>query len=159
MGEEPQTVLVLGGGAREHALVEKLTESSIISRIYVSPVILGCNLHGTKVECVSLPEFSDISNFCKEKEIKTVVVGPEQPLVDGVVDYLAEHDIKCFGPNKHASQIEGSKAFSKKFMKKHGIPTANFASFDNYEDCALYLQSLHDKYVKEENEKKIYMRN
>lgn len=117
-------ILVLGSGAREHVIVEKLLTSFKCKNIYISPGNSMC-----KAIDVYLPNKFDILNFSKDKDIYMVIVGPEKYLVEGISDFLNSHNIRCFGPSMAASQIEGSKKFSKLFMNENNIPTAKFRCF------------------------------
>ena len=120
-------VLLLGSGGREHALAIAINKSKSLDKLYCAP-----GNTGTEKLCmnVSLDIYSDeLYDFCEKKQISLVVIGPEQPLVDGISDKLREKGIKVFGPNKNAAMIEGDKSFSKALMKKYGIPTARFEVF------------------------------
>ena len=101
----------------------------------------GTSSGNAKVSNVKLSGFDEITSFCREQSIDLVVVGPEQPLVDGISDHLAKQGIPCFGPSARASQLEGSKAFSKAFMARHEIPTAAYAVFDDLSQALAYVQS------------------
>ena len=107
---------VLGSGGREHSICDTLIKSEKIDKLYCLPGNAGTAKIATNVN-LDLDNFEKIKNFVLEKKIDLVVVGPEKPLVDGIVDYLEKFQIKVFGPNKLASQLEGSKIFTKKFVK------------------------------------------
>jgi len=130
---------VLGSGGREHAICYKLKQSSKIKKLFCIP-----GNAGTKKIAQNIKE--DISNFeklyqvIKDNKIDLVIVGPEQPLVDGIVDYLDKKKVRVFGPSKYASQLEGSKAFMKNLCKKYNIPTANFGIFDNFDDASKFIK-------------------
>ena len=130
---------VLGSGGREHAICYKLKQSSKIKKLFCIP-----GNAGTLKIAQNIP--LDISNFDKlyqvirKNKIDLVLVGPEQPLVNGIVDYLDKKKIKVFGPDKYASQLEGSKAFMKNLCKKYNIPTANFGIFDNFNDASEFIK-------------------
>ena len=130
---------VIGSGGREHAICYKLKKSSKIKKLLCIPGNAGTQKIAENIK-------EDISNFAalyqviKKKNIDIVIVGPEQPLVDGLVDYLIEKKVRVFGPNKFASQLEGSKAFMKKLCKKNNIPTANFGVFDNFDDASIFIK-------------------
>ena len=130
---------VIGSGGREHAICYKLKQSSKINRLFCIP-----GNAGTKKIAENINE--DISNFkalykiIKKQNIDLVVIGPEQPLVDGLVDYLTERKIKVFGPSRFASQLEGSKGFMKNLCKKHNIPTANFGIFSNFLEASSFIR-------------------
>lgn len=134
-------VLVLGGGGREHTLVWKLKQSPEVKKIYCIPGNAGI---AQDAECLDLPltDFTAIEQFLREKEIGFTVVGPEQPLVAGIADFLQAKGHAVFGPNQSAARLEGSKIFAKRFMEKHGIPTAHFAAFEDYSRALDYLHSL-----------------
>ena len=131
-------VVILGSGGREHALCHSLENSDKISQIYCIPGNAGTDLLAKNV-LIKLDDFEKIKKFIKKNRVDFVIVGPEQPLVDGIVDYLEKHKIKVFGPNKIASQLEGSKIFTKKLCKKYNIPTANFGVFKNTKDAIIFL--------------------
>ena len=137
-------VLIIGSGGREHALAWKSSQDENVSEVFVSPGNAGTALESkTSNINLDLDNFESIKNFCKEQDIKLVIIGPEQPLVQGLSDYLSNHDINSFGPSKGAAQLEGSKTFSKDFFTKYGIPTASYASFDNFKDAHNYLRKIN----------------
>lgn len=125
-------ILVVGGGGREHAICWKLNNESNVEKIYCAPGNAGIS---NIAQCVNL-EDSDIDglvSFAKENEIDLTIVGPEIPLVAGIVDVFAKENLKIFGPNKKCAQLEGSKAFSKEFMIRHNIPTAKYKEYIDLE--------------------------
>ena len=130
---------VIGSGGREHAICYKLKQSPKIKKLICIPGNAGTQKIAKNIK-------QDISNFealyqiIKKQKIDMVVVGPEQPLVDGLVDYLNEKKVRVFGPDKFAAQLEGSKAFMKYLCKKNNIPTANFGIFDNYDDAYSFIK-------------------
>jgi phosphoribosylamine--glycine ligase len=138
-------ILLLGSGGREHALAWKLTQSSHCSALFIAPGNAGTAQCGTNVD-LSLLDFESIGKFCTREGIGMVVVGPEEPLVKGIVDFFSGDPglraIPVIGPSAEGAQLEGSKAFSKKFMERHGIPTAVYREFNssNYADGIAYLQ-------------------
>ena len=134
-------VLVIGSGGREHAICTKLKESKLVSKIYCAPGNAGIANVATLVDSKPM-DFLSIVDFSKREEIDLVVVAPDNPLAGGLVDILNANDIKAFGPTKRAAEIEGSKAFSKSFMKKYGIPTADYAVFNKYEAAKDYLDKV-----------------
>ncbi len=136
-------LLVLGGGGREHALVWKISQSPLCERIYCIPGNAGI---AEVAECpqISLNDFEAISDFIEKNNIYLTVVGPEQPLVEGIVDFLELRGQKVFGPCKMAAQMEGSKIFAKNLMKKYGIPTAHFGAFTDFEEASKYLDTLEE---------------
>ncbi|MGX6971122.1 phosphoribosylamine--glycine ligase [Vagococcus bubulae] len=129
-------LLVIGSGGREHAISKKLLQSPLVERVYCLPGNAGMELDNIQLVKGSETDKQFIIEFCQKKQIDWVFVGPEVPLIDGLVDYLESKGIKVFGPKKHAAIIEGSKDFSKQLMVKYEIPTANYQTFTNRE-CAL----------------------
>ena len=127
-------ILVIGGGGREHALVWKLAQSKRVTRLYCAPGNAGI---AQQAECVPIPALDgeNLAAFAVEKKIDFTVVGPEAPLCAGMVDRFQARGLRVFGPNRRAAQLEGSKVFSKELMRKHGVPTAHAAIFDNAEDA------------------------
>ena len=133
-------VMVVGGGGREHAIIKKLKENQTIDTLYAVP---GNGGIARDAECVDIAatDLGRIVAFAKEKQIDYAVVAPDDPLVMGLVDELNAIGIRCFGPDKKAAIIEGSKVFSKDLMKKYGIPTAEYETFDNAEAALKYLET------------------
>ncbi|CAG4955900.1 unnamed protein product [Colias eurytheme] len=125
-----KNVLVIGSGGREHALCWKLADSPLVKQIFCAPGSVGISSI-IKVESVDLniKDYPALAEWCKQKDIDLVVVGPEDPLADGIVDALSTYGIKCFGPTKAGAKIEANKDWSKKFMTKYQIPTARYQSF------------------------------
>jgi phosphoribosylamine--glycine ligase len=123
-------VLILGNGGREHALAWKTAQSARVSQIYVAPGNAGTALE-PKVRNVDIAadDIAKLIAFAKQESIELTIVGPEGPLVNGVVDAFQAAGLRCFGPRKSAAQVEGSKAFTKDFLKRHQIPTAAYANF------------------------------
>lgn len=144
-------VLMVGNGGREHALAWKLVQSPLVSELYVCPGNGGTATlpKTTSLSKISASAFGDLSKFAEEKQINLLIPGPEQPLVDGIVDHFQKHspNIKCFGPTQKAAEMEGSKAFSKDFMKRWNIPTARYATFSNYDKAKEYLDSINFRVV------------
>ncbi|MEK5061148.1 phosphoribosylamine--glycine ligase [Paenibacillus sp. FSL H7-0326] len=133
-------ILVIGGGGREHAIVWALSKSEKAGKIYCAPGNAGI---GQIAECVpiAVSEFEQLTAFALEKEIGLVVVGPDDPLADGIVDAFEAKDIPVFGPRKNAAEIEGSKTFMKDLLRKYSIPTAAYEKFGDYEQALAYLRS------------------
>ncbi|MBO4901974.1 MAG: phosphoribosylamine--glycine ligase [Lachnospiraceae bacterium] len=133
-------VLVVGSGGREHAIVYKVAQSKRVDKIYCAPGNAGI---AGLAECVPVPvmEFEKIADLAEEKKVDLVIVGPDDPLVGGLVDVLKARGLRTFGPDKKAAILEGSKAFSKDLMKKYNIPTAAYENFDNAEDALAYLET------------------
>ena len=116
---------IIGSGGREHAICTKIRESSKISKIFCIPGNAGTNDIAENID-IEIDDFKSIKNFCLKSKIELLIIGPEQPLVDGIVDYFLDTNIKVFGPSKLASKLEGSKIFTKEICQKYNIPTANF---------------------------------
>ena len=133
-------ILVVGSGGREHAIIKKLKENKTVERIYALP---GNGGIARDAQCVNISatDINAIVEFALENKIDYAVVAPDDPLVLGCVDALNEKGIPCFGPNKAAAIIEGSKVFSKNLMKKYGIPTAAYEVFDSAEKALEYLET------------------
>ena len=131
---------IIGSGGREHAICEALKKSSKISKIYCIPGNAGTNFIAENVD-LNISDFEKIRNFVIKNKIEIVIVGPEKPLVDGIGDFLKKNSIKVFGPNKIASQLEGSKIFTKKLCEKYKIPTAKFGIFSNTKEALSFLQN------------------
>ena len=121
-------VLLLGSGGREHALAMALAKSPLLETLFVAPGNPGMASLGQAV-VLDLADHSAIASFCKAMSIDLVVVGPEAPLVAGIINHLTAAGIKAFGPSKAAARLEGSKAFAKDFCRRHAIPTAAYACF------------------------------
>ena len=130
---------VIGSGGREHAICYKLKQSSKIKKLICIPGNAGTKKVAKNIK-KDISDFDSLYSVIKEQNIDLVIIGPEQPLVDGLVDYLKEKKIKVFGPNKFASQLEGSKAFMKNLCKKNNIPTANFGIFNNFKDASNFIK-------------------
>lgn len=133
-------VMVVGGGGREHAIIKKIKKSPKVDEIYALPGNGGIAADATCVD-IGAKDLENIVNFAKENKIEFAIVAPDDPLVLGLVDLLQAEGIPCFGPNKDAAIIEGSKAFSKDLMKKYGIPTAEYATFTDMEEALCYLDT------------------
>ena len=133
-------IAILGSGGREHALAVQISKSKKLDKIYCIPGNAGTDSIGKNVN-LELNNFDEIYRFLKKEKIDLVIVGPEKPLVDGIVDYLNEKNIKVFGPNQKVAQLEGSKIFTKKICEKYNIPTANFGIFKDKEETFKFLQN------------------
>ena len=131
---------VLGSGGREHAICNSLKNSNEIKEIFCIPGNAGTEKIAKNIN-IDINDFEKIKHFINDNQIDIVIVGPEQPLVDGIVDFLENSNIKVFGPNQVASQLEGSKIFTKKLCKKYNIPTADFGIFSKKEDANNFLKS------------------
>lgn len=145
-------LLLLGSGGRESALAWKISQSPIITELYIAPGNPGTSAYGTNIP-IAVTDFEAIKSFCIENKVSMVVVGPEDPLVRGIYDYLKKYKetehITVIGPSQKGSQLEGSKEFAKQFMQRHNIPTAKYKSIDinNIEDGYLFLEELKSPYV------------
>ena len=133
-------ILVIGGGGREHALAWKLAQSPKVQCVYVAPGNGGTALDGRLIN-LNLSSPGELSRFAATEKIAITVVGPEAPLAAGVVDEFRAKGLRIFGPTKAAAQLESSKAFSKAFMARHGIPTAEFETFTDVAAAHAYLDS------------------
>ena len=142
---------VIGSGGREHAICELLKRSKKVNKIYCFPGNAGTSKIADNVN-IDTNNFEIFKDYILKNKIELVVVGPEKPLVDGLVDYLQKFEIKVFGPNKLASQLEGSKIFTKKICEKYNIPSAKFGVFHNIDDANNFLKkSSHPIVIKADN--------
>ncbi|MCU0382090.1 MAG: phosphoribosylamine--glycine ligase [Chitinophagaceae bacterium] len=138
-------ILLLGSGGREHAFAWRISQSPLCTRLFIAPGNAGTMACGTNVSLDPV-DFASVKSFCLSEEIGMVVVGPEEPLVRGIYDFFKSDpqlwEIPVIGPSREAAQLEGSKAFAKAFMTRHGIPTASYREFDNnnYTEGVDYLQ-------------------
>ena len=130
---------IIGSGGREHSICLSLNKSKKVKKIFCFPGNAGTENIATNIK-INLNNFDELKNFIFKEKIKMIVVGPEKPLVDGIVDFLEKNNIKVFGPNKIASQLEGSKIFTKKLCEKYKIPTAKFGIFENFKEANNYLE-------------------
>ena len=135
-------VAVIGSGGREHAICAALNNSKNVNKIYCIPGNAGTNLIAENIE-IEIDNFEKIKNFILANKIDLTIIGPEKPLVDGIVDYLENYNIKTFGPNKIASQLEGSKIFTKKLCEKYKIPTAKFGIFKSPKEVEKFLTNCN----------------
>lgn len=136
-------VLVIGSGGREHAICGKLKESPLVDKLYCAPGNAGI-AEIAEIVPIKAMELDKITAYAKENAIDLVFVAPDDPLAAGLVDMLEAEGVKAFGPRKNAAIIEGSKAFSKEFMKRHGIPTAGYATFGEYAGAREYIEKAED---------------
>lgn len=134
-------VLIIGSGGREHAIAWKVAQSPRLKKLYIAPGNAGTESCGENVP-MDINDHAVVIRFCKEQQIDLVMVGPEVPLANGLVDSLSDEGIRCFGPKQAAAQIEASKVFAKDFMTRHQIPTARYATFTQQEDAIRYLESV-----------------
>ena len=129
---------IIGSGGREHAICHSLSTSKRVEQIYCFPGNAGTAIIAKNIS-LNLENFNDLKEFIILNKIDLIIVGPEKPLVDGIVDFLETYNIKVFGPNKLASQLEGSKIFTKNLCAKHNIPTAKFGIFKNINDARQFI--------------------
>lgn len=139
-------VLLLGSGGREHALAWKIKQSKMISYLYCIPGNGGISQIAEIEPSIRPNEFEKIYNFIKQNKIDLVVVGPEQPSVEGIKDFLSKYGVSVFSPTKLQAQLEGSKIFAKNFMKKYNIPTADFVTSSEYKEAKQLLKDMFNKY-------------
>lgn len=139
-------ILIIGSGGREHTLAWKLKQSKLCNSLFIAPGNAGTALEGKNLD-IKITDFDGLKKAAIENKIELIIVGPEEPLVRGIVDYFksfkeTEH-INVIGPSKNASQLEGSKAFAKSFMQRHQVPTAAYREFtaDNYEEGVAYIKA------------------
>ena len=135
-------ILIIGNGGREHALAWKCAQSKDVMKVFVSPGNAGTELE-EKVKNINIEvvNFKALSEFAKKEKIDLTIVGPETPLVNGIVDHFNTCGLSCFGPSAAASQLEGSKVFTKNFLKRHKIPTAGFRSFSDVDPAIAYIRN------------------
>tara|TARA_Y100001970_G_C14256763_1_gene876092 strand:+ start:5152 stop:6414 length:1263 start_codon:yes stop_codon:yes gene_type:complete len=142
---------IIGSGGREHAICESLKKSGKIDQIFCFPGNAGTDDIATNIK-INLDNFDNLKKFILQNQIDLIIIGPEKPLVDGLVDYLEKYKIKVFGPNKLASQLEGSKIFTKQICERYNIPTAKFGIFHNKDSTKKYLnKSNYPIVVKADN--------
>ena len=133
---------IIGSGGREHAICLALNKSNKIKQLYCFPGNAGTSEIAKNIT-IDIDSFNELKNFIVSNKIDLIIVGPEKPLVNGIVDFLEKHNIKVFGPNKSASQLEGSKIFTKNLCEKYQIPNANFGIFKNTNDAMLFSDSAN----------------
>lgn len=132
-------ILVIGSGGREHALAWRLAQSPRVEKVYVAPGNAGTA--GTpNLENLAITDLNELADFAASNDIAFTVVGPEAPLAKGVVNIFRDRGLKIFGPTKEAAQLESSKDFAKAFMKRHGIPTAEYETFTDAEAAHAYVR-------------------
>jgi len=136
-------VLIVGGGGREHAMAWKTAQSARVDQVFVAPGNAGTSAErGVQNVDIGAEEIDALVAFAVDNRIDLTVVGPEAPLVGGIVDEFRERGLRCFGPSREAAQLEGSKKFSKDFMARHDIPTAAYRSFDSVPDAERYINEV-----------------
>ena len=131
---------IIGSGGREHAICDSLNKSSKVEEIYCFPGNAGTATIAKNIT-IDIENFADLKDFIFLKKIDLIIIGPEKPLVDGIVDFLEKNKIKVFGPNQLAAQLEGSKIFTKNLCKKYNIPTAKFGVFSNKENSIAFIEN------------------
>jgi len=135
-------ILIIGSGGREHALAWKAAQSTDVETVFVAPGNAGT---ATDNKCrnvaIDTMDFESLTTFAKENHVGLTIVGPEAPLVEGIVDYFAAQGLRCFGPSKGAAQLEGSKAFTKDFLARHHIPSAAYETFTEIEPALTYIKT------------------
>ena len=136
-------ILIIGSGGREHALAWKVAQSEKVSKVFVAPGNAG-TAHEPKLENVAIgvAEIPTLIEFAKKEHIHLTIVGPEVPLVAGIVDAFQDAGLRCFGPSKKAAQLEGSKSFTKHFLLRHNIPTASYGVFTKVSEAVIYLRQV-----------------
>ncbi len=134
-------VLIIGNGGREHALAWKVAQSAQVETVFVAPGNAGTALD-SNIEnvAIAIDDFAALADFAENNQVGLTIVGPEAPLVDGVVDFFQARNLPCFGPTKGAAQLEGSKAFTKDFLARHNIPTGSYQNFTEVEPALAYLR-------------------
>lgn len=132
-------ILVIGSGGREHALIWKLNQSPLVDEIFCAPGNAGIGKIAKNID-ISYSDIDNLVEFSKKNNIDLTIVGPEAPLVEGIVDIFKENNLKIIGPTKHASRLEGSKAFAKNFMDKYNIPTAKYDEVTTFKDAELAIE-------------------
>ena len=134
-------VLIIGSGGREHALAWKCAQSPNVNLVFVAPGNAGtASEKHVKNVPIDTMDFMALTEFAKENSVSLTIVGPEAPLVGGIVDYFHDQGLRCFGPTSKAAKLEGSKAFTKHFCSKYGIPSASYETFTNVEAAAEYIK-------------------
>ena len=136
-----KNILVIGSGGREHALAWKLSKSKSVKHVFVIPGNIKMVSEKISIQKIDTLDFKKLINFTKENDIYLTIVGPELELSKGIVDAFEQEDLKIFGPNKYTTQLESSKSFCKKIMRKFQIPTANYNEFNNYKDIDEYIKN------------------
>lgn len=134
-------VLVVGSGGREHTIAWKVAQSPKLNQLYIAPGNAGTAFLGENVD-ISATDIDELKEFVKETSVDLTIVGPEQPLVNGIVDAFQNDNLPVFGPRQNAAHLEGSKAFAKDFMARHSIPTAEYRTFENYQSAVQYIRTV-----------------
>lgn len=141
-------VLIIGRGGREHAIAWKIAQSNKVNKVFVAPGNAGTNLENKTTNIDINPNnITELVNFAKTNNIDLTIVGPEAPLVAGIVDIFRENNLNILGPDKNAAKIEGSKAFCKNILKQAGVPTAAYQEFTNKDEALDYIKNKAAPYV------------
>lgn len=136
-------ILIIGSGGREHALAWKCAQSPAVEQVFVAPGNAGTATEAkTQNINIDILDFAGLTDFAKDNKVSLTIVGPEVPLVEGIVDYFGEQGVACFGPSKAAAQLEGSKSFTKDFLARHNIPTGTYQTFTEVEPALKYLSEM-----------------
>lgn len=134
-------ILIIGSGGREHALAYKAAQSPKVEHVFVAPGNAGTALESkTQNIDIDVLNFKELAAFAKGHDVALTIIGPEAPLVEGIVDFFAKENLACFGPSQGAAQLEGSKAFTKDFLARHNIPTADYANFTDVDEALAYVR-------------------
>ena len=139
-------VLVFGSGGREHALCWKIKQSPLVQKVYCAPGNAGITSEAQCVD-ISVSDFDSLIDFAVKNSIELTIVGPEQPLSEGIVDLFEENGLKIFGPSQAAAELEGSKVFSKDLMKKYKIPTAEYSTFTDLNSALSWIKHINLPFV------------
>jgi len=139
-------VLVIGSGGREHALCWKIKQSPLVQKVYCAPGNAGITSEAQCVD-ISVSDFDSLIDFAVKNSIELTIVGPEQPLSEGIVDLFEENGLKIFGPCQAAAELEGSKVFSKNLMKKYKIPTAEYSTFTDLNSALSWIKHINLPFV------------
>ena len=134
-----QKILVIGGGGREHAIIHQIKKSKLIDKIFCIPGNGGIAKIASCFNDIDINNHQEIIKFCQNKEIDLVIIGPEQPLIEGLSDSLRDEQINVFGPSRLAARLEGSKIFTKKLCDDFNIPTAKYQNFNTENEAINYL--------------------
>ena len=141
MSQIQHRVLIVGSGGREHALAVKIAASPRVDHVYVAPGNAGtARMRGVQNVALAATDIVGLRDFAHDNDVTLTVIGPEAPLADGIVDAFSDAGLACFGPGRDAARLEASKAFSKDFLARHAIPTAEYAVFADYDEAAAYIR-------------------
>ncbi len=140
------SVLVIGGGGREHAIAWKLSESPEVDKVFIAPGNAGTSLIGENIP-IKASEIKKLADFTEKENISLTIVGPEAPLVNGIIDEFEKRGLKIFGPNKQAAMLEGSKLFAKKIMEEGHVPTGKYKAFTDYQEAVSYIEESEAPFV------------